>query len=102
MKFDEKVWSLCSKIPAGKVSTYGAIARAMHTKAYQAVGMALNRNPHGYIDGDRKVPCHRVINSDGKVGGFAHGTKSKIALLKKEGIKIEKGKVDLERYFFSY
>jgi methylated-DNA-[protein]-cysteine S-methyltransferase len=104
MIFNEKVWALCAKIPAGRVSTYGEIAKALHTRAYRAVGSALNRNPHGFVGklADCSVPCHRVINSDGKVGGFAHGTKAKIALLKKEGIKIEDGKVNLERYLFSY
>jgi len=101
MLFNEKVWALCAKIPRGKVSTYKEIAKALHTRAYRAVGNALNRNPHGW-NADRTVPCHRVINSDGRIGGFAYGTKAKIALLKKEGIKIEKGKINLSRYLFSY
>lgn len=46
------------------------------------------------------MPCHRVINSNGNVGGFASGTKNKIAMLKKEGIKIEDNKIELEKYFF--
>ena len=92
MNFNERVWKLCKRVPKGKVTTYKEIAKAMNTKAYRAVGNALNKNPYAPI-----VPCHRVINSDGRVGGFASGQKKKIALLKKEGIKIKEDKItDLE------
>lgn len=86
--FDERVWAVCKRIPKGKVSTYKEIALALNTKAYRAVGNALNRNPHAPI-----VPCHSVVNSDGKIGGFATGTKKKIALLKKEGIEVKDDKI---------
>jgi len=85
--FEEKVYSLCKKIPKGKISTYGEIARALNKKCARAVGNALNKNPYAPV-----VPCHRVVRSDGSVGGFASGTKNKIRLLKKEGIEIEKRK----------
>jgi|SRR3989344_7642178 len=87
-KFQDKVYELCSKVPKGKVTTYKAIAEAMGTKAYRAVGRALNKNPYA-----PKVPCHRVISSDGSLGGFATGIKNKVKLLKKEGIKMENNKI---------
>ena len=93
--FTDKVYKITSKIPKGKVSTYKEIARALNSKAYRAVGTAMNKNPHW-----PKVACHRVINSNGHVGGFASGTKKKIQLLRKEGIEINKGKIDLKKYFY--
>ncbi len=48
------------------------------------------------------VPCHRVIKSNGEIGGFASGTKNKIKLLKKEMVKIEKGKIDLSKYSYNF
>ena len=87
-EFQKKVYSLCKKIPEGKVSTYKEIATAMHTKAYRAVGTALNRNPHA-----PKVPCHRVVNSDGRIGGFSKGKSQKKMMLEKEGVRIKKGRI---------
>ena len=109
MTFNQRVWNVCKRIPEGKVSTYKEIAKALNTKAYRAVGNALNRNPHGAwgLVGGKScrrrrclVPCHRVVNSDGKVGGFASGTKKKIEILKKEGIEIKGNKIDLNKYLF--
>ena len=84
------MYALCKKIPRGKVSTYKEIGKALGGKGqiYRAVGAALNKNPFAPV-----VPCHRVVKSDGSIGGFAHGTKKKISLLQKEGIKIKKGKI---------
>ena len=87
-KFQIKVYEICKKIPKGKVTTYKAIAEAIGTKAYRAVGTALNKNPYA-----PKVPCHRVINSNGSLGGFATAIKNKIKLLKKEGVKINNKKI---------
>ena len=92
-KFQERVYKYCKNIPVGKVSSYKAIARAMKTKAYRAVGRALNKNPYA-----PKVPCHRVVNSNGRLGGFASGLKKKIALLKKEGVKIKNNRIE-KKYF---
>ncbi len=79
-EFQERVYNVVKKIPRGEVSTYKEIARLVGAaKAYRAVGNALNRNPF------KSVPCHRIIRSDGKVGGYARGSKEKIRLLKKEG-----------------
>ena len=97
LSFDERVWELASLIPRGKVSTYRELARALGTKAYRAVGNALNRNPHW-----PRVPCHRVVRSSGEIGGFASGTRKKAALLRKEGVAIRRGKVvNIEHYLAS-
>jgi len=88
MNFDEKVWQLLKKIPRGRVTTYRAIARKLHSKGYRAVGMACHRNPYAPA-----AACHRVVKSDGGIGGFASGVKKKILLLEKEGVKVKNNKV---------
>ncbi|HQJ58151.1 MAG TPA: MGMT family protein, partial [Candidatus Pacearchaeota archaeon] len=82
----------------GKVTTYKEIARKLNSKAYRAVGNAMNKNPYA-----PKVPCHRVVKSNGEVGGFAFGVKKKIEMLKKEGVYIDKNnKIDLKEYLFKF
>jgi len=95
--FNERCYYLLKKVPKGKVTTYKELASALHTKAYRAVGNAMNKNPYA-----PKVPCHRVVKSNGEIGGFAHGTQKKISMLKKEGIKIANGKTDLKQYIFRF
>ena len=98
MNFNEKVYNLCKKIPKGNVSTYREIAHALNTKAYRAVGQALNKNPYAPI-----APCHRVINSQGHLHGFASGLKNKARLLKNEGIKIKNNKVlDFDKVLYRF
>jgi len=88
-EFREDFYSLVSQIPRGRVSTYGRLAEALGDKiAARAVGTMLNQNPYS-----PKVPCHRVVRSDGSLGGFATGEERKKSLLEDEGIKIKKGKV---------
>ena len=78
-EFRKKVYRVVSKIQKGRVMTYKEVAEtAGFPRAWRAVGNALNKNRSS------KVPCHRIIRSDGKVGGYRGGTKKKIALLKKE------------------
>lgn len=90
MSFDEKVWVVLRKIPRGKVATYKQIAiMACSPKAFRAVGNACNKNPYS-----PQVPCHRVVCSSGKLGGYAHGTAKKARLLRSEGIKIKNNKID--------
>ena len=87
------------EVPKGKVTTYRELAHALGTKAYRAVGQALNRNPHLI-----KVPCHRVIKSNGEVGGYALGIDRKKELLKMEGVQVEaNGRINLSKHlhFFS-
>ena len=98
MNFNERCYKLLSKIPKGRNTTYKEIAKAVDTKAYRAVGKAMAKNPN-VID----VPCHRVIKSDGSIGGYALGIDKKISLLKKEGITIKKGRVvDYEEIIYSF
>jgi methylated-DNA-[protein]-cysteine S-methyltransferase len=95
MKFEDAVYAKVKEIPAGKVATYKEVATAIgKNRAYRAVGNALNRNPHPI-----KVPCHRVIRSDLKIGGFSKGLKEKKKLLKKEGIKFDGNKIRPEFLF---
>ena len=93
--FQERCYALLTQIPKGKVTTYGAIAHALGCKAYRAVGHAMATNPNPVT-----VPCHRVIKSDGRVGGYAGGEDKKIALLKEEGIVITEKKVENFSYVF--
>ncbi|MFW5704402.1 MAG: MGMT family protein [Nanoarchaeota archaeon] len=76
-------------MPMGKVTTYKDLAKALNTKAYRAIGTTLNKNPYA-----PQVPCHRVVNSNGKVGSFAKGIEEKTKLILKEGIKIHYNKVE--------
>jgi len=92
MKFAEKVYGLCKKIPLGKVSTYGEIAKALRSSP-RAVGQALRCNPYAPV-----VPCHRVVKTDGSLGGFNGKIKGpeitrKIQRLKNESVLVEKGKI---------
>jgi len=96
--FDQRCYDLLLQIPKGKVTTYREIAHALGTKAYRAVGQAMNRNPNL-----RKVPCHRVVKSNGKVGGYAQCENEKIKLLLEEGVMIRKQKVlNLEKYLHQF
>lgn len=78
--FRAKVLAVVKKIPSGQTLSYKQVAeKAGSPKAYRAVGNIMNKNR------DSEVPCHRVVRSDGKVGGFAWGSAQKEKLLKKEG-----------------
>ena len=79
--FQQKVYKIVKKIPRGKTMSYGEIAKQLKTSP-RAVGQALKKNY------DKKIPCHRVIRSDGSLGGYNRGIKKKILILKKEGLKI--------------
>lgn len=92
MEFEERVFEIVKKIPCGKVSTYGEIAHKLRSGA-RAVGNALKKSP-----GMPLVPCHRIVRSDGKVGGFALGTDKKIEILREEGIEVIDRRIDLEKY----
>lgn len=83
MKFSERVYAIVAKIPKGKTMTYKQVAEtAGKGRAYRAVGNILNKNR------DPKIPCHRVIRSDGATGGYAWGKTKKITLLKIEGVAV--------------
>lgn len=91
MNFVEKVWAICSRIPEGKVVTYGDIAAKLDSKGYRAVGMAMNRNPYAPT-----VPCHRVVGSTGKLTGYAGGLDKKQRMLITEKVPMRgEDQVDL-------
>ena len=78
--FTQKVLDIVGKIPKGKTLTYKEVAaRAGSPRAYRGVGSVLKKNY------DPKIPCHRVIRSDGEVGGYNRGRANKIKILKAEG-----------------
>ncbi len=97
MSFRERVWEIVRKVPKGKVTTYKEIAKALgNERACRAVALALKMNPKPI-----EIPCHRVVRSDGSIGGYSLGVEKKIKLLKAEGVEVKNGKVDLKKYFFS-
>lgn len=86
--FKEKVYKIVAQIPKGKVMTYKEVAiRTGSPRACRAVGNILNKNYNPL------VPCHRVIRSNGDIGGFRRGRKNKLKILKEEGIKFNKYKI---------
>ena len=80
-QFAQAVYHIVRSIPFGNTLTYKQVAiRAGKPKAYRAVGNILNKNY------DSSIPCHRVVRSDGKVGGYNRGTVRKREILKSEGV----------------
>lgn len=78
--FSEKVYQVVASIPKGQVLTYKQVAKkAGSPSAYRAVGNILNKNYNP------NIPCHRVVRSDGKTGGYNRGAKRKKEILSKEG-----------------
>lgn len=77
------------EVPKGRVTTYGELAKAVGLKNGQRIiGRIMNKNPYPVI-----IPCHRVILSSGKVGGYAWGENVKVRMLSKEGVKIKNSKI---------
>ena len=84
---NEDVYNLLKKIPAGKVSTYGDLAKALgNPTASRTIGRILGNNPNPI-----KVPCHRIVMSDGKLGGYMYGILKKRELLENEGVSFTDG-----------
>ena len=80
--FQRRVYRAVSTIPDGEVRSYKWVAKRMNNpNAYRAVGNALNRNPYPKI-----IPCHRVVKSDGSIGGYSGGAALKRRLLESEGV----------------
>lgn len=146
--FDERCYDLLRRVPGGKVTTYGEIARAVGCfGGARAVGNAMNKNPYGYVENQRfspdseakasdnlffcetrlpkekflktcstkeklnvnnieekdRVACHRVVKSNGEVGGFTSGVEVKIEMLEAEGVEIRGGRVvDFEEKLFRF
>jgi methylated-DNA-[protein]-cysteine S-methyltransferase len=89
LNLEHRVYKKLLEVPKGKVTTYSELAKAVGLKNGQrSIGRMMNKNPFPVI-----IPCHRVILSDGKIGGYAWGEKIKTNMLSKEGIKIKNGKI---------
>lgn len=89
----EKTYKLLKTVPRGRVTTYKALADALGTKGYRAIGQCMRTNPYA-----PDVPCHRVVASDGTIGGFmgqknGEKIKKKIALLQREGVAVENNRI---------
>lgn len=89
MNLEKKIYKKLLEVPRGKITTYGELANAVGLKNGQrAVGKIMNKNPYPVI-----IPCHRVVMSDGKIGGYAYGEHIKAKMLNDEGVKIKDGKI---------
>ncbi len=99
MNLQEKIYKKLLKVPKGQITTYGELAKAVGLKNGQrAVGKIMNKNPYPVI-----IPCHRVVMSTGKIGGYAYGEHVKTKMLNDEGINIQNGKiVDLENKIYRF
>lgn len=100
MKTFEKIYSFVAKIPRGKVSTYKQVALITCINNPRVVGFALHANKNPF-----KIPCHRVIKSDGSIAkGYAFGGDNiQKKLLEQERIFFSKeGKVDLKKYLYKF
>ena len=91
----ESVFSLARQIPAGRVASYKEIAAVLKIHPRQAARILSKNINHG------KIPCHRVVHADGRIGGYNLGVKKKILLLEKEGVKIINGKIAGELFKFA-
>jgi methylated-DNA-[protein]-cysteine S-methyltransferase len=98
-----KAYKLLKKVPKGRVTTYKALGDALGTHGYRAIGQIMRINPYAPV-----VPCHRVVASDGSIGGFmgskrGKNIRRKIALLRSEGISVVGKKiVDFQYHLFIY
>ena len=99
MNLEQQVYKKLTEVPQGKVTTYGELAKAVGLKNGQRViGQIMKKNPYPVI-----IPCHRVVKSDGQVGGYAYGDKIKTNMLKKEGLTIKNGKIlDWNKKFYKF
>ena len=99
MNLDKIVYKKLTEVPEGMVTSYSELAKAVGLKNGQRViGQIMKKNPHPVI-----IPCHRVVKADGKIGGFFYGDKVKTNMLKKEGIKIQDGKIfDLDKKLYKF
>jgi methylated-DNA-[protein]-cysteine S-methyltransferase len=94
--FQSRCYQFVKSVPKGRVTTYAVVAAALGSKAYRAVGSAMRKNKNP------KIPCHRVVLSNGKVGDYNRDPRLKARILQKEGIKIKGGKIDLSVYAYRF
>ena len=99
MTLSTRVYKKLLQVPKGKITTYGELSKAVGLKNGQrAIGMIMKKNLFPVI-----VPCHRVVKSDCKIGGYVYGERVKSRMLANEGIKIKDGKIidfDKDRFYF--
>ena len=99
MTLNTKVYRKLLEVPNGKVTAYGELGKAVGLKNGQRIiGTIMKKNRFPVI-----VPCHRVVKSDGKIGGYAYGKRVKSSMLANEGIKIKNGKIidfDKQKFYF--
>tara|TARA_B100000029_G_scaffold109155_1_gene100624 strand:+ start:568 stop:867 length:300 start_codon:yes stop_codon:yes gene_type:complete len=89
LNIENKIYEKLLQVPSGYVTTYGELAKAINLRNGQrVVGQIMKKNPFPVI-----VPCHRVVKSDGTIGGYAYGTEIKKNMLMKEGLKISSNKI---------
>lgn len=89
MKLEDRIFAKLLQVPKGHVTTYGELAKAVGLENGQRyVGNVMNKNPYPGL-----VPCHRVVMSDGKVGGYAYGRHVKANMLQNEGVRIKNGRI---------
>ena len=90
MNLEEKVYKKLLNVPKGQITTYGDLANAVGLKNGQRlIGKIMNKNPYPVL-----IPCHRVVMSTGKIGGYAYGEHVKMKMLSDEGIEIINGKIE--------
>ena len=89
MNIEQRIYKKLLEVPRGKVTTYGELSKAVGIKNGQRyIGSVMNKNPYPAI-----IPCHRVVMSTGKIGGYAYGQHIKAKMLGDEGVLIENGKI---------
>lgn len=95
---EQKVYSLLKRVPKGRVTTYGELAKAAHLHP-RTIGMLMKNNKYPV-----NIPCYKVVRSDGSIGGYSGngGVRKKIELLKKDGINVKNGKIDLKTRLHSF
>ena len=90
MNIEQKVYKKLLNVPKGQITTYGDLANAVGLKNGQRlIGKIMNKNPYPVL-----IPCHRVVMSTGKIGGYAYGEHVKMKMLSDEGIEIINGKIE--------
>ena len=90
MNLENKVYKKLLDVPKGYITTYGDLAKAVGLKNGQRIiGKIMNKNPYPVL-----IPCHRVVMSTGKIGGYAYGKDVKTKMLSNEGVQIKNGRIE--------
>ena len=99
MRIKEKIYKKLLLVPSGKITTYGELSRSIGLENGQRiVGQIMKKNPFPVI-----IPCHRVVKSNGSIGGYAFGVNIKQNMLLKEGINVKNNKIEnFENLFFKF